>query len=637
MRVGITGKFILSFLLVIALIGALAIWIGIHFIADGIVKQAQSKVKSDLNVAREIYQENLGDIKDVIRFASLRFFLQEGILGGNLKAIGLELAKIRREEFLDILTLTDSLGRVLVSARNPKRYGDKVDNDLVKWVLEKKEVAQATTIIPREEILRESEELVQLAEIEIVPTPRAKLKEGGKLNAGMFLLACAPIFTQDGRFLGTLYGGRILNQNYFLVDRIKDLVFKGEVYKGKEIGTATIFQGDVRIATNVRFPDGRRAIGTRVAENVYTEVLEKGRAFIDQAFVVQDWYITAYEPIRNINGKTVGILYVGLRAEKFFDMKKKAIVTFVSIMLIGVSIAVLVSFLLARSILLPLKKIISASRQIARGDFSQRVEVKTKDELREVSESFNFMASSLKEREEKLKEATSQQLMRSERLATLGQLAAGVAHEINNPIAGILTYIRLIQKKLAKMGNTGDGEMKRYLAIMEKETARCGTIVRNLLDFARQSEPNLKPVDIHHVLDESLELLAHKLRLQNVEVEKHYGPCPQITADFAQLQQTFMNIIINACEAMEKGGKLTITTQRKDNMVEIEFADTGKGIPPENLPRIFDPFFTTKPKGTGLGLSVVYGIVSRHRGQINVKSEVNKGTIFTISLPVSIE
>jgi two-component system NtrC family sensor kinase len=636
MHLRLAGKLFINFFLVIALIGIFTIWGGIHFIADGIIKQVQSKVKSDLNVAREIYQENLDDIRDIIRLTSRRFFIREDIQQGRFKDLRTELEKVRREEFLDILTLTDSSGRVLVSSRNPKLHGEEVNNQLMRWVVEKREVAAATTLIPVEEISKESEELAQLAGIEIIPTPRAKTPKGGRLNSGMFLLACSPVLREDGRIIGILYGGKLLNQNYVLVDKIKDIVFKGETYKGREIGTATIFQGDVRIATNVFYQDGRRAIGTRVAEDVFREVLEKGNPFVDRAFVVEDWYIAAYEPIRDITGQIVGILYVGIREEKYVDMKKRAIITFVCIVLIGVGLAMVVSFLFARSVVLPLRKIVLACRRIAQGDFSSRVELKSKDEIEELARGFNFMASSLKERDDKLKEATSRQLIRSERLATLGQLAAGVAHEINNPIAGIITYLRLIQKKLGK-NEFGDGEMRRYLEIIEKETTRIGTIVRHLLDFARQSEPNLKPVDIHLILNESLELLAHKFRLQGIEIEKNYGVCPQIIADFAQLQQTFMNIIINACEAMEDGGKLTITTRvGGNNMVEIEFSDTGKGIPPENLHRIFDPFFTTKPKGTGLGLSVVYGIIMRHQGEINVKSEVNKGTTFTIRLPVSL-
>ncbi len=645
MRLHLTAKFVFSFLFVILLIGGLAIWVGVHFIADGILKQAQNKVKSDLNVAREIYSENLDKVKDIIRLTANRFFIREAVSKRDIERLRIELAKIRENEFLDILTLTNSSGRVWASARNPKRWGDLIDNDLMRWVQEKRTAVAGTIIISREDLLKENEGLAELAFIKVVPTPQAKPTEKEFETRGMVLGSAAPIFDGRGNLIGILFGGILLNQNFRLVDKIKDLVFKGETYKGKEVGTATIFLGDVRIATNVRYPDGRRAIGSRVAENVYNQVLVKGSSFIDRAFVVQDWYLTAYEPIRDITGKAVGILYVGISEDKFVDMRKRAITTFVTLLLVGIGATIIVSFFLAQNILRPLKVILVGSRQIAQGDFDYRVKIKTKDELAELGESFNFMVSCLKERDERLKEMTRQQIARSERLATLGQLAAGVAHEINNPISGILTYIYLIKKKLGKLAEKEVGqpsfsgeeakELERYLEIMEKETNRCGAIVRSLLDFARQSEPNLQPVDVHLILDETLELLAPKLRSQNILVEKSYTPSPLVIADFAQIQQSFVNIILNACEAMEGGGKLLIATRVEEGgMVAIEFTDTGKGIPPENLAKIFDPFFTTKPKGTGLGLSVVYGIIARHQGQIDVKSEVGQGTRFTIKLPI---
>ncbi len=619
----------------IAIIGALVIWAGIHFIADGIVKQAQNKVAGDLNATREIYQQNLLNIKDIVRLTASRFFIREAILGRNIQQLKTELNAVRTNEFLDILSITDPEGRIILRSRNPKIYGDKFDNELIHWVLNNKEAVAGTAIIPREELLKEGEVLAELAYIKVDSTPRAK--PGGKTEetSGMMLMAAAPIIDQNGNLLGVIYGGRLLNKNYSFVDKIKDVVFHGETYKGKDIGTATVFQGDIRISTNVRHPDGRRAIGTRIAENVFDQVLIKGRPYTDRAFVVNDWYITAYEPIRNITGKVIGVLYVGILEKKFVDMRKRTIMSFLGIVLLGIVIAIAISHLLARTVLKPLRQIVYASRQISQGNLNSQVLINTKDELAELGASFNFMISSLKKRDEQLREATRQQLMRSEQLATLGQLAAGVAHEINNPLSGVLTYIRLIKRRLEKKPENGD--FNRYLDIMEKEVSRCGTIVRNLLDFARQSEPNLKSVNVNQIIHESLELVAHKLHIGNIEVEKRYGDLPPIIADFAQLQQVFMNIIINAAEAMENGGKLTIVTRiaPSDKMVEVEFTDTGKGIPAELLPRIFDPFFTTKPKGTGLGLSVVYGIVNRHQGEIEVKSEVNKGTTFIIRLPVN--
>jgi len=636
MNLRLTAKFTLAFLIIVIIIGVTTTWVGIRLIADGIIKQAQNKVTSDLNAAREIYNENLGDIKDLIRLTGERTLVRQALLERNTKQLKTLLDGVRIKEHLDILSVADKDGKIVLRLGNPALYGDIPNNELVKAVLKKREVIAGTMIIPKLELLKEGgTELAEKSYFKIIPIPKAKPTDRQEETSGMALITAVPVYSSTGEFIGIIYGGRLLNRNYTIVDKIKDVVFQGEVYKGKDIGTATIFQGDLRISTNVRRTDGERAIGTIIAANVYDKVLGMGESYYDRAFVVNNWYLTAYEPIKDITGKVIGVLYVGILEEKYTDMRKRAITTFLAIVLVGMGIAIAVSHFLARTILKPLNEMVYASRQIAKGNLGYRVKNGTKDELGELGSAFNIMASSLKERDDQLKEYTRQQIMRSERLATLGQLSAGVAHEINNPLTGVLTYVRLIKKRLDKRCDSDD-DFKRYLDKVEHETERCSTIVKNLLDFARQSEPNLKSVDINLIINESLDLLEHKIRLQNVEVEKRFGSVPRITADFAQLQQVFMNLIINAVEAMDKGGKLIITTKvlNEPKMAEIEFSDTGTGIPKDNLTQIFDPFFTTKTKGTGLGLSVVFGIISRHKGEIDVKSDVGKGTIFTIRLPI---
>ncbi len=633
---GLTVKFTLAFLLIVLIIGGTSIWVGIHFIADGIVRQAQSKVKSDLRSAREIYNEYLGDITDLIRLNGERVLVKQAILEKNRGDLTKLLGWVMRNEHLDILSVLGPDGKVISRLGNPHFFGDTPQNEIIRLARDRREIVSGTTMLSAQELTNEGKaQLRDRAYFKIIPVPKTKQTAADENRSGMVLLAAVPVFSAQGSFLGIIYGARLLNRNYSIVDKIKDVVFQGEVYKNKNIGTATIFQDDLRISTNVLSADGERAVGTRIAANVYDQVLGKGEAFYDRAFVVNNWYLTAYEPIRNVSNQIIGILYVGILEEKYTDMRKRAITTFIGIVLLGVMTAILVSHLLARTILKPLRLMAVAAKQIARGNLNHRINVDTRDELGELAAAFNTMASSLKERDEQLKEFTRQQIMRSERLATLGQLSAGVAHEINNPLTGVLTYVRLIIKRLDKRSDS-DGEFRRYLDKVEKETERVSTIVKNLLDFARQRDPNLKSVDVNMVISESLDLLEHKIRLQNVEVEKYLAILPRVTADFSQLQQVFMNLIINAIEAMEHGGKLVIKTlyDEASKMVEIEFTDTGIGIPKENLPKIFEPFYTTKSKGTGMGLAVVFGIIAQHKGEIDVQSETNKGTTFEIRLPI---
>jgi len=306
-----------------------------------------------------------------------------------------------------------------------------------------------------------------------------------------------------------------------------------------------------------------------------------------------------------------------------------------------------------RSLVRPLDQLIRGMERISGGELDHRIPSTRSDELGLLAQSFNTMTDSLaaaraeiqglmdglektvEERTAALRE-TQAQLVNAAKLASLGRLAASIAHEINNPLAGILTFSRLMLRELEE-GAPAPEERERYLKnlrLIERETQRCTTIVRNLLDFARQRPLTLSESDANAVIDEALSLVGHQIELKGIELDRHPGQLPLIKVDFGQIRQAFVNVILNACDAMEAGGRLTIRTAPTDvGGVEVEFTDTGSGISEENLSHIFDPFFSTKAKGTGLGLSVVYGIVERHGGSLDVQSRPGEGTTIRIRLP----
>jgi len=236
---------------------------------------------------------------------------------------------------------------------------------------------------------------------------------------------------------------------------------------------------------------------------------------------------------------------------------------------------------------------------------------------------------------EKLR-STQEDLIQAEKLTSLGQLAASIAHEVNNPLAGVLVYTQLLEKKL-----TGDNLPKEtaldYLSKMESELTRSTKLIRGLLDFARQSLPTLREIDLNEVINRAFALAAHSAELQHIRVIKELDPTlPKIEADFDQLQQVCTNLILNAIQAMSEGGTLTLRTSTNDDeQLKLEVQDTGCGIPQENMRKLFTPFFTTKgeKKGIGLGLAVAYGIIQRHEGSIEVQSKEGEGTTFIIHLP----
>ena len=319
-------------------------------------------------------------------------------------------------------------------------------------------------------------------------------------------------------------------------------------------------------------------------------------------------------------------------------------------------LAALVSGFARRIVFRPVAELVVATQRVGHGDLSATLAVRSSDELGILANSFNEMNASLAKARRELENLTNdlehqvedrtaalksaqEILARSEKLASLGQLSASIAHEINNPLAGILTFARLMTRMLeaGPPDETTRMACLKNLSLVQRETERCTVIVRNLLDFARARPLDLRIFDPMRALDEALSLAQHKMQLQDITVVRKLEGTGAVNADFGQLRQAFMNILLNACDAMPSGGTLTLAVHffSGSRDVEISVADTGTGIAPELLSRIFDPFFTTKEKGTGLGLSVVYGIVEKHGGSMQVESRVGQGTTMTIRLPLA--
>jgi two-component system NtrC family sensor kinase len=337
---------------------ALACFIGVvtsiivnSLVTNQIIFEAQERVKEHLSTARWVYESKVRDINRTIRWTSIRHVLKRGLKEKDISSIKNELFGLMTEEELNFLTLVDRKGTVIFRFHNPKVSGDSLIHDpFVKGALEKKAIS-GTQVLSGDELVREGESLAQMAIIPSVPTPKERPTKKVEETSGMVLKSAYPVIDFNGEVLGVLTGGVLLNRNYEIVDRIKNIVFKGAKYKGKEIGTATIFLGDLRISTNVMDKEGNRAIGTRAMKEVQEQVLGKGAPWIHRAFVVDDWYITAYEPIQDIQDKIVGMLYVGMMESKYALMKERLILLFFLFSMTGMLVALTVSFLLSWKIL----------------------------------------------------------------------------------------------------------------------------------------------------------------------------------------------------------------------------------------------------------------------------------------------
>jgi two-component system NtrC family sensor kinase len=633
----ITYKLIASFL-IISIISNLVFTIaGITFTGNRIIAQAQEMVRTDLNSAREIYSGELRHVQDVVQLTARRPIIQDIFNFGVTKTIQSNLEREKQSEDLDILTVVDKTGNVLLRTNFPYKTGDNISQqEVVKSALDTQSTIASTTIVPADFLANESPRLAARAHFIFIDTPMAKPRTDTEQTTGMLLAVAAPVFDVNDLLIGTLFGAVLLNRSYTIVDTIKQTVFQGMMYKGKDIGTATIFQDDVRISTNVMTEQGTRAIGTRVTEAVYNQVVEKGLPWIDRAYVVNNWYITAYEPIRDISNKVIGILYVGILEQKYTDLRQSAVLTFLLISLGGILASIGVSYVISRNITVPVKKLASASKELANGNLEIKVEKTSDDELGELADSFNTMAFALRERDERLKEFTRKKFMESERLALVGQLAANVAHELNNPLQGIVTYSHLLLEK-----DICDQPTTQNIQKIVTQANRCRDIIRGLLDFSRQRKPDKTLSDINSIITEGISLVENQALFQNVQIAMNLDQnLPKVVIDPSQIVRVFINLIVNAAEAMEGNGKLTITslTDKNKGCIEVDVADTGSGIPEENYDKIFDPFFTTKETGhgVGLGLAISYGIIKEHKGSISVESKVGKGTTFIVRLPVAV-
>jgi two-component system NtrC family sensor kinase len=436
-------------------------------------------------------------------------------------------------------------------------------------------------------------------------------------SAGLALMSVYPLLDNLGSVQGMVVTAYLFNNDFSFVD------FMTKVAK---IETATIFLGDLRVSTNVLNTNGTRAVGTRVSQAVYNQVLLKGQIYAGRAFVVNDWYFGNYVPLHDHRNKIVGMIYVGERESDFTNLVDTFTYRVAFIALICLAVAGVIAIPIARLIVRPIIELVDANRHLERGDMSVRVHPAGSGEIALLGRSFNSMVETLEE--------TQRALAQKEKLASMGQLAAGVAHELNNPLGTILLYSDVMYRDAAE-----DDQRREDLKMIIDEAYRCKTIVADLLNFARDQEIMVQDTNLNALITNLVEKSRRGPRFGKLELvcllDQHL---PIIHADPAQLEQAFINIINNSADAIEDSGTITISTSvMRDHTVEIRISDTGSGIAPENLDKLFTPFFTTKPvgKGTGLGLAIVYGIIKIHRGQIQVESHLGEGTTIIITLPIS--
>jgi two-component system NtrC family sensor kinase len=597
------------------------------------ISQVQTRIRHDLFSAHKIYDDYIERVEQILLAVSIRRRIDaplekelEGDLGNVFQSIYINSG-------LDILTLVDMNGIVLYRAHNTGSKGDDVsDMPIIDKVLKQWEPVRGTVVFSADILEREGRQISERTSIQLMPTPKARPSSKITEDRGMFIAAAVPFVSlNNGEKLGILLGGYLLNRNHEIVDNIREEVFQDLIYEQKDAGTATIFFDDLRISTNVMLNNNERAIGSRLSEEVYSYVIQNGNIWSDRAFVVSDWYITSYEPLRDIDGQIIGSLYVGV-LEAPYKQPQKILLLFILGMLCFTALsAFLLTFFYMKRMMRPIDNIVLMSKKLMQGDHSARCMIRPAGEMGLLCSTIDQMADAFEKYEKNLQKETQLQIGQSEKLAAIGRLAAGIAHEINNPLTSILNFAHLVKEK-----KTNDAEDLRDLNVIIDETNRVRKIVRELLDFARQSPAKMESIDMNKVLQQLVSLIIKQKEFREIRFVEHYDEkLGTVYADKNQIQQVFLNLLLNSAESIPQQGTITIITRHKPDHCIISITDTGCGIRSEDVSKIFDPFYTTKPvgKGTGLGLSVSYGIVKQYKGEIHCESREGEGSTFSVTIP----
>lgn len=630
------------------IMAALAYWGGSYF--DQLLV---TKVRSDLAVAHGYYErvtEGVG--RSVSSLASSDRLLR--VLGRHAGSpapvVAETLAAMQGERKLDFLRFMDVEGGRLLAGQ---------------WSVVASALAGSertvTEVFSAEQLAAIGTGLAVFAKTPIVKTANAKPDSRETEDRGIVIHSAAPVFDASGRLVGVLEGGVLLNKNLDFIDNLNAIVYPDGALPFGSAGTATLFLGDVRVATNVRLFGDTRAIGTRVSAAVREAVLDQGRTWLDRAFVVSDWYVSAYEPLLDGRQQRIGMLYVGFLEEPFAKARWHAFAAVAVFFVLAMVLAGAFAVISARRVFKPIERMHATMTAIEQGDHDARVgNVESADELGAMAAHFDRLLDQLQAQAGSLKrwgdsldvkvaertaeleravadlKAAQSQLVMNEKLAAIGQLTAGVAHEINNPIAVVQGNLDVLRDVLGPRTEPVAHEIK----LIHEQVQRIRLIVAKLLQFARPQDyvGYLEPVDTSLLLQDCLLLVRHLLNKGDIAIEQHIDSTRRIVCNKNELQQVVINLFVNAIQAMPNGGVLKICVEDWDEAdmplgIRLIVSDSGPGISEADLARLFKPFFTAKkPGGNGLGLWVSQALVERYGGRITAHSASGKGASFTVWL-----
>jgi two-component system, NtrC family, sensor kinase len=633
MRIALRKRVFLNLVLVIALLGILSALLGAVLISRTTLDEAQRRVRLDLRSAWSELQAELDKLSLFTEVLVSGKRVDEAFASPSSPQARVTLEAVQRQCGFDFLGLTDSKGKVILRTLEPYHTGDYLSNDPMVGKALRGETVSGFAVYGPLRLKEEGGNLEERAFTVFEPTAKAKPRAKSHESGGMVLVGAAPVQDENGNIKGTLYAGVLLNRNHALVDKIRSVVFEDQKYEGKDLGTVTIFQWDTRIATNVTLANGNRAIGTRVSEEVYNKVLENKTHWYDRAFVVNDWYLSAYDPIYDTEEKVIGILYVGVLAKHYDDLKWSLWKHHGAVSL-GAAVFVLAAgMLFARRLTTSMSHLADAAGRITAGNLDLRVEEPASDdEVRDLTRAFNAMASSLKRRDERLRavntalEEANQSLTRLN--ASYLDMLGFVSHELKNTLGVIYTSAKALN--LGLVGTMSEAQT----ALVQNITRSISSAVemtRHYLDLARIEKGELTAhlVDMDmagDVVNPLLEELRQVIQEREIRVENRIPSPLPMKGDPSLLKIVCKNLLDNALKYGRKGGRIGLDFSRSGEELRFEFWNEGEGQPQERISQIFEKFVHfgrqgDGARGTGLGLFITREIVRKHGGRIWAESQ----------------
>jgi two-component system NtrC family sensor kinase len=626
-------KLFVAFAAVIAIFSLLAAVLATHTIKQQVTGEAQQRVRLDLSSAWAVLNSRQREVETILRLVASKQIVvaSAGALAWQDPEVLSRLTGIRVRFGFDFLNILSPEGQVMVRTTAPTRVGDYHAADpMIARAIEGK-VVSAITLLEQPVLQQENGDLAERAFLEIEATPRARRTVRQVEDRGMAMVAAVPIMSGN-RVVGIAYGGILMNRNSDLIDNICNVVFRNEKYGDQDLGTATIFLHDSRIATTVRRENGNRALGTRVSKEVADQVLDNGKPWVGEAFVVRDWYISAYDPIRDIEGKTIGMLYVGILRAPFDAYGRSIVLRYLVLTVFVLLIALAVAFVTAGRLAQPIHRLVEAAVRTSNGDGYQQVP--TGSACRETDElihAFNTMSMRLLEREESLK------ALNRSYMETLGF----VSHELKSPLATMMNYVFLLKQR--KIGDLTDKQLKAVITV-ESNLRRLVEMVRHYLNLSRIENGELTPVRtkvavLSDIVAPLLESAEDELGKRRMNVENRIPEDVTLDADINMAREVFENLIGNAIKYGREEGTIILAAEARDGMVEFRVRNDGEGISEEGQGQIFGKFARLgqaaagKPRGTGLGLFIAKRIITAHGGKIDVSSEQGRWIEFAFTLP----